>query len=169
MTAIINIVVNLALENNKIAICYSRPSLDILLKKWFPLFEDLIPWVTTQGELVSPICSTQLAIQECGNSLKLVIKEQFLQEQRPTQSITTSPLPTCEFHRLKTCIESSTSCEHVTSPPRKKSRIAYRVQIVDSEEDEERTCWKEMGGGDDGKLQATTHANLEEEPEVNID
>lgn len=26
-----------------------------------------------------------------------------------------------------------------------------------------------MGGGDDGKLQATTQANLEEELEVNID
>ncbi len=44
------------------------------------------------------------------------------------------------------------SHEHVTSPPRKKSRIAYRVQIVDSKEDEERTCWKEMGSGNDGKL-----------------
>jgi len=40
------------------------------------------------------------------------------------------------------------SLEHVTSPPRKKSKIASKVQIVDSKEDEERTCLDKMGGGD---------------------
>jgi hypothetical protein len=81
---------------------------------------------------VSPICSIQPAIQKHGNSLKLVTREQFLQEWKLTQSITTSPLPTCEFHKLKTCKELSTSRDklshdHVTSPPRKKSKIVYRV------------------------------------------
>jgi len=31
----------------------------------------------------------------------------------------------------------------------KKFRTIYKVQIIDSREDEERTCSEEMGGGDD--------------------
>jgi hypothetical protein len=37
----------------------------------------------------------------------------------------------------------------ITSLPRKKFRIIYKVQIVDSKEDEEMICSEEMGGGDD--------------------
>lgn len=37
----------------------------------------------------------------------------------------------------------------ITSLPMKKFRTIYKVQIIDSREDEERTCSEEMGGGDD--------------------
>jgi hypothetical protein len=46
--------------------------------------------------------------------------------------------------------------EHVASPPRKKSTNTSKVQIVDLEEDEEKTCSYEMGGGDGEKVQTTT-------------
>jgi hypothetical protein len=48
------------------------------------------------------------------------------------------------------------SHELVASPPRKKSITISKVQIVDSEEDEEITCLNEMGGGDGEEFQATT-------------
>jgi len=37
----------------------------------------------------------------------------------------------------------------------KKSKTTYRVQIVDSNEDEEKTCLEERGGGDGKEFQAT--------------
>jgi hypothetical protein len=46
--------------------------------------------------------------------------------------------------------------ELVTSPPRKKSITISKVQIVDSEEDEEITCLDEIGGGDGEEFYATT-------------
>jgi hypothetical protein len=58
----------------------------------------------------------------------------------------------------------------VTSPPKKKSIINFRSQVIDLEEDEEQTCSNEMGGGGGKKFQTiTTHGNLEEEPKPNLD
>jgi hypothetical protein len=37
----------------------------------------------------------------------------------------------------------------ITSLPKKKFKTISKVQIVDLEEDEERTCSEEMGGGTD--------------------
>jgi hypothetical protein len=62
------------------------------------------------------------------------------------------------------------SPKRVTSPPRKKLKTTFKSQVVDSKEDEERTCLDKMGGGDGKKLQAiATQGNLEEESEPNLD
>jgi len=54
------------------------------------------------------------------------------------------------------------SLKLATSLSWKKSKIEYIVQIVDSKENEKKISSKEMGGGDDDKLQATiTKANIE--------
>jgi hypothetical protein len=45
--------------------------------------------------------------------------------------------------------------EHVTSPLRNKSITTFKSH-VDLEEDEERTCSNEIGGGGGKKLYATT-------------
>jgi hypothetical protein len=56
----------------------------------------------------------------------------------------------------------------VTSPPRKKYKIIFMSQVIDLEEDEERTCLDGMGGGE--KFQTTiTQGNMEEELEPNLD
>ncbi len=73
------------------------------------------------------------------------------------------------------CIEPPTlrdrlSLKFVASPPRKKSRTTFKSQVVNSKEDEKRTCSDEMGGGGVEKLQTTVgQGNLEEEPEPNLD
>jgi len=84
------------------------------------------------------------------------------------------PLPVRQSHKLKTHTKPLTpwdklSLELVTSPLRKKSRTISRSQIVDLEEDEERTYSNKMGGGDGEELQVTvTQGNLEEEPGPNL-
>jgi hypothetical protein len=37
--------------------------------------------------------------------------------------------------------------EPITSPLRKKFRTTFKSQVVDLEDDEDRTCLDEMGGG----------------------
>jgi hypothetical protein len=60
------------------------------------------------------------------------------------------------------------SLEPVTSPPRKTFRYHSKVLIVELDE-EKKTHSKEMGGGNDEEIQATTtHANFKEEPNVNF-
>jgi len=55
------------------------------------------------------------------------------------------------------------------SLPRKKSKIESRIHIIYSKEDEEKTCSKEMGDGDNEELQATiTKANIEKKPKVTL-
>jgi hypothetical protein len=62
------------------------------------------------------------------------------------------------------------SPEPVTWPPRKKSRIFFGSQVVDSKEDEEQTCSDEIGGGGGEQLYAiATYGNIKEEPEPNLD
>jgi len=85
---------------------------------------------------------------------KPIIREQFLQEQTPTWLIIASLLSTHQCHKLKMCIKLFTprnklNLKPITSLPMKKFRTIYKVQIIDSREDEERTCSEEMGGGDD--------------------
>jgi hypothetical protein len=75
-------------------------------------------------------------------SPKPVIREEFLKERRSTHSKIGLPLPTCQFHQLKTHTKLPTpndrlNPKHVTSPPRKKSIIFFKSQDVDLEEDEE--------------------------------
>ncbi len=92
-----------------------------------------------------------------------------MKERRPACLTITS------LHQLKTCIELPTpsdklSLELVTSPLKKKSITTFRSQVVDLEEDEERTCSNEIGDGGGKELHATTtHSNLEEEPKPNLD
>jgi hypothetical protein len=62
------------------------------------------------------------------------------------------------------------SLKHVTSPPKQKSRTTFRSSVVDSKKDEERTYSDEIGGGGGGELNTiTTHGNIEEKLEPNLD
>ncbi len=59
--------------------------------------------------------------------------------------------------------------KHVTSPPKKKSRIIFRSSVADLEKDEEWTYSDEIGGGGGRELNAiTTHGSIEEELEPNL-
>ncbi len=97
------IVPSLALGNNKVATCYSRPILDVLFWKWFPFFRAPSPNTTTHDEHVRPTCQTQQVVQECVVSPKLITREQLLRKKKLAGSTTTSPLLVCQSHRLKTC------------------------------------------------------------------
>lgn len=70
------------------------------------------------------------------------------------------PLLVHWFHRLKIRIKPPTlrnklSPKPITSPLRKKSKIIFRSQIVDSKEDEEQTYLHKMGGVDCEEFQTT--------------
>ncbi len=75
-----------------------------------------------------------------------------MKEKKLACSTIASPILVCQSHRLKTWTKLLTprdklSPKLVASPPRKKSITISKVQILDSEEDEEITCLDEKGGG----------------------
>jgi len=85
----------------------------------------------------------------------------FLNERRLARLITISPLSIHQSHQLKTCTKLPTprdklSIEHVTLPPKKKSKTTFGSSLNDSKEDEERTCLDEIGGRGGQEFDATT-------------
>jgi hypothetical protein len=58
----------------------------------------------------------------------------------------------------------------VFSPPKKKARIHFIILDCDLEEDEKKTCSKEMGGGGNEKFEMTIqHVDFENQLNINID
>jgi hypothetical protein len=71
---------------------------------------------------------------------------------------------------LSPTLKDKLSPELVTSLPRKKFRTFFGSQVVDLEEDEERTCLDEIEGGGGEKLKTMTiQGNMEEQLEPNLD
>ncbi len=73
-----------------------------------------------------------------------------------TSSKIASPLLVHQFHKLKTHIEpppprDKLSPKPITSPSKKKAKTYVRVQVVNLEDDEEKTHLDEVGCGDDKK------------------
>jgi hypothetical protein len=85
------------------------------------------------------------------------------------------PLPTHQFHRLKTCTELPTprdklSLEPVTSLLRNKFKTTFGSPIFNLEEDDEQTCLDDIGGGGREELNAiATLGNIEEKLKPNLD
>jgi len=70
--------------------------------------------------------------------LNMLLGSNFLKERRPSHLTTSSPLPTCQSHRLKTHTKLPTprdmlSLELVTKPLRKKSMTTFKSSINDLE------------------------------------
>jgi hypothetical protein len=85
---IINSVSSKTRANN----CYSEPALDIMFKKWFPLFE--VPLSRTTLKIpISPTSQECQVVQQQEVSPKPVTKEQLLEKKRLTCSNTASPYP----------------------------------------------------------------------------
>jgi hypothetical protein len=128
---------------------YSRPNLDVTFRKWFPFSKVPSPQTKTLEEVASLVNQKRQVVQQRQVSPELVIEKQFLKERRQAHSTNASPLPTHQSHQLKMRTELPTprdklSLEHVTSPPRKKSKTTFRSQFVDLKEDEEQTCLNEI-------------------------
>jgi hypothetical protein len=58
------IAASLTFDKTKVDVCYSGPTLNILLKRWFPLFEVSSPTTITLEEPILPIDSKQQVVQE---------------------------------------------------------------------------------------------------------